>query len=40
MELGQTDFKLSEMFKIANFFQKNIGDIFSETTSRNVNKRA
>jgi len=39
-ELGQTDFKLSEMFKIANFFQKNIGDIFSETTSRNVNKRA
>lgn len=39
-ELGQTDFKLSEMFKIANFFQKNIGDIFSETTSRNVNNRA
>ena len=27
-ELGQTDFKLSEMFKIANFFKKNIGDYF------------
>ena len=35
-ELGQSDFKLTEMFNIANFFEKNIGDIFSETTSRNV----
>lgn len=35
-ELGQTDFKMSEMFKIANFFKKDIGDIFSEITSRNV----
>lgn len=37
-ELGQSDFKMSEMFKIANFFNKKIGDIFSDTTSRKVNK--
>lgn len=37
-ELGYTDFKMSEMFKIANFFNEKIGDIFSDTTSRKVNK--
>lgn len=35
-ELGKVDFKSSEMFKIANFFQKDLGDIFTEETSRNV----
>lgn len=39
-ELGQTDFKSTEMFNIAVLFGRNIGDIFSETTSQNVNKRA
>lgn len=29
-ELGHNDFKASEMFKIANFFDKTIGDIFTE----------
>ena len=35
-ERGDTDFKLSEMFKIANFFNRKIGDIFSDSTSRKV----
>lgn len=35
-ERGDTDFKLSEMFKIAKFFDKKIGDIFSDSTSRIV----
>lgn len=29
-EKGQQDFKSSEMFTIANFFNKEIGDIFTE----------
>lgn len=28
-EQGKRDFKISEMFKIANFFQVEIGEIFS-----------
>ncbi|KXU13651.1 hypothetical protein SORDD17_01657 [Streptococcus oralis] len=28
-EQGKTEFKLSEMFKIANYFQKDISDIFT-----------
>ncbi|MCK1228262.1 helix-turn-helix transcriptional regulator [Streptococcus uberis] len=34
-ELGKQDFRSTEMFKIANYFHKNIGDIFIDTTSRN-----
>lgn len=36
-ELGNRDFTLSEMYKIANLLGKNIGDIFTDTTSRKVN---
>lgn len=35
-ELGRTDFKLTEMYRIANLFNKDIGDIFTDSTSRNV----
>lgn len=35
-ELDQTDFKLSEVFKIAKLFEKDIGYIFTERTSRKV----
>ncbi|MFZ7175811.1 helix-turn-helix transcriptional regulator [Streptococcus hyovaginalis] len=36
-ELGKRDFTLSEMYAIANFFKRDVGDIFTDTTSRNVN---
>ena len=29
-EQGKTDFKISEMFKIANHFKKSISDIFTQ----------
>ncbi|MGU7966350.1 helix-turn-helix transcriptional regulator [Streptococcus suis] len=35
-ELGYTDFKSSEMFLIADIFGKDIGDIFSKRSTRNV----
>lgn len=35
-ELDKSDFKLSEMFKIAKLFNKDIGYIFTEGTSRKV----
>lgn len=35
-ELDQSDFKLSEVFKIARLFEEDIGSIFTERTSRNV----
>lgn len=35
-ELGQTDFKSSEMFLISDIFKKDIGDIFSRKRPRNV----
>lgn len=35
-ELGKQDFKLSEMFKIAHYFGKELGDIFTPQTSRKV----
>ena len=35
-ELGKQDFKLSEMFKIAHYFGKELGDIFRHQTSRKV----
>lgn len=31
-ELGQTDFKSTEMFNIAVLFERNISNIFSPTT--------
>ncbi|MBY5033865.1 helix-turn-helix domain-containing protein [Streptococcus gallolyticus] len=37
-ELGNRDFTLSEMYNIANYFKVSIGDIFTDTTSRKVNK--
>ncbi|WP_162012531.1 helix-turn-helix transcriptional regulator [Streptococcus sp. S784/96/1] len=36
-ESGKRDFTLSEMYKIANLLGKNIGDIFTDVTSRKVN---
>ena len=38
-ELGKTDFTQSEMFIIAQHFNKELGDIFTPWTSRNVNLR-
>lgn len=35
-ELGKQDFKLNEMFLIANYFNKDIGDIFTPSTSQKV----
>ena len=35
-ELGKQDFKLNEMFLIANYFNKDIGDIFTLSTSQKV----
>ncbi|WP_155974192.1 helix-turn-helix transcriptional regulator [Streptococcus ruminantium] len=35
-ELEQSEFKLTEMFKIADILDKDIGDIFTKTTSRKV----
>ncbi|WP_115229803.1 helix-turn-helix transcriptional regulator [Streptococcus uberis] len=36
-ELGRVDFSCTEMFKIANFFNKSISEIFIDNTSQNVN---
>ena len=36
-EKGYVEFKSSEMFAIANYFQKDIGDIFTDNSSRLVN---
>ncbi|AUA18731.1 helix-turn-helix transcriptional regulator [Streptococcus suis] len=35
-ELEQSEFKLTEMFKIADILDKDISDIFTKTTSRKV----
>ena len=37
-ELERSEFKLTEMFKIADILDKDISDIFTKTTSRKVNK--
>ncbi|HEM6182819.1 TPA: helix-turn-helix transcriptional regulator [Streptococcus suis] len=34
-ELGQNDFKLSECYKIAKILNKEISDLFTNTTSQN-----
>ncbi|WP_392452413.1 helix-turn-helix transcriptional regulator [Streptococcus parasuis] len=36
-ELERSEFKLTEMFKIADILDKDISDIFTKTTSRKVN---
>ena len=37
-ETGTQDFKAKEMFKLARFFGKDIGDLFTDTTSRKVKR--
>jgi DNA-binding XRE family transcriptional regulator len=38
-ELEQSEFKLTEMFRIADILDKDISDIFTRNTSRKVNKQ-
>jgi DNA-binding XRE family transcriptional regulator len=38
-ELEQSEFKLTEMFRIADILDKDISDIFTRNTSRKMNKQ-